>query len=101
MILTKVDLSQAWLLLTGQVEEMMMKYQDGLQGKIEGQLLSYGKGKKTKDQLVGATMFQFNMFYDEAEARITQALRAIKLAWLLLEQDRYGGDDDGKTKDML
>jgi len=68
--------------------ENMKHYQDGLQGTIEAQLLKANlyttpRGVKgamvDSEQITGATMMYHNIPYDEARARVEQALKSIKV----------------------
>ncbi len=61
-----------------------MKYHDKTQAQIEAQLL-HARGSSLSfvamvdsEQITGATMLYHNIPYDEAMARVTQALRGIK-----------------------
>ncbi len=55
-------------------------YQDGTQGQIEAALgNAFGsdptfRNRVDNEQLTGATMLRYNIFYDEAKERVKQAL---------------------------
>lgn len=61
-----------------------MEYRDKIQAQIEASLLN-ARGSNLKfmamvdsEQITGATMLYHNIPYNEARARVTQALREIK-----------------------
>lgn len=61
----------------------MKRYHDKLQAQIEAQLLNACGSSLSfmamvdSEQITGATMLYHNIFYDEARARVTQALAGI------------------------
>ncbi len=54
-----------------------MRNQDKIQAQTEAALgNAIGSGLRADtEQLTGATMLRYNMFYDEARERVTQALK--------------------------
>ena len=63
-----------------------MKYQDKIQAKIEAALLNAWGGNfkfmamYDSEQITGVTMLYHNIPYDEARARVTQAIKEIKVS---------------------
>mgnify|MGYP001591243470 CR=1 FL=1 len=63
-----------------------MEYHDKIQAQTEASLLNAFGGDPTfrarvdDEQIVGATMLRYNIFYSEAKKRVAQALKSIKVS---------------------
>ena len=57
----------------------MKKHHDKIQAQIEASLLNTigSELKANIEQLTGATMLRYNIFYDEAKQRVSQALKTL------------------------
>ena len=56
-----------------------MKYEDRTQAKIEAEIMKGGEELLSHEALAGFVMMGFNIFFDEAVARVKQAREAIKI----------------------